>query len=96
MFFVYSLIGTGEILVLITPLLETKINSKFRQNLHLLLALLAAVAVLSYSFISDLQYGVDPLRIGYYYLVLSFLLTFLSSILRFMIRRTEKPFMITT
>lgn len=90
-FTVYSLIGIGEILLLLTPALENKINSQFRQNLHLLLASLAAVAVLSYGFISDLRYGVDPLRIGYYYLVLSFLLAALASIMRFITRRSEKP-----
>lgn len=88
-FAVYSSIGIGEILLLLTPVFENKINSQFRQNLHLLLASLAAIAVLSYGFISDFRYGVDPLRIGYYYLVLSFLLIFLSSILRFMTTRRK-------
>jgi len=89
---VYSLIGIGEILLLLTPVLENRINSQFRQNLHLLLVFLASIAILSYGLISDLRFGVDPLRVGYYYLVLSFLLMFVSSTLRFMLRRMERPF----
>lgn len=88
---VYSLIGIGEILLLLTPLFENNINSPFRQNLHLLLASLAAVAVLCYGFVSDLRYGVDPLMFGYYGLVLSFLLVALASTVRFATKQKEKP-----
>jgi hypothetical protein len=88
---IYSLIGVGEILLLITPLLETRINSEFRQKSHLCLTFLSAVAILCYGLISDFRIGVDPLRIGYYDLTSAFLLLFLSSLLRFMSMRNEKP-----
>jgi hypothetical protein len=88
---VYSLIGTGEFLLLITPLLETKINSEFRQKTHLFLAFLSAVAILCYGLISDFRIGVDPLKIGYYYLTLAFLLAVLSSIFRYNTMRSQRP-----
>jgi hypothetical protein len=93
---VYSLIGVGEMLMLLTPVLENKINSPFRQNLHLLLACLAAASVLSYSLFSDLRYGVDPLLIGYYFLVAAFVLAALASILRYHIRHYERPFKLSS
>ena len=86
----YSLIGIGEILLLLTPIFENKLNSPFRQNLHLLLAGLAAAAILFYGFNPDLRYGVDPLRAGYYFLALSFLLLATASTLRFISKRNEK------
>ena len=82
LFAIYSFIGIGEIVLLLTPLLENKINSRFRQDLHLILVLLGIAAILSYGFTSNFRLGIDPLSIGYYDLVLSFLLIFLSSILR--------------
>lgn len=88
---VYSLIGIGEILLLITPLLETKINTEFRKKSHLSLAFLSAVAILCYGLISDFRIGVDPLEIGYYYLTLAFLLAVLASMFRYNAMRSAKP-----
>jgi hypothetical protein len=88
---VYSLIGVGEILLLLTPIFENKINSQLRKKMHLLLAFLAVVAVFCYGLISDLRYGVDPLMTGYYGLVLSFLLVAMASIMRLSPRRIVKP-----
>ena len=90
-FAVYSLIGLGQILLLITPVLQNKLNSQFRQKFYSVLAFLATVATLSYGLISDFRLGVDPLRIGYYGLAASFLLASLSSILRYFIGQTEEP-----
>ena len=85
---VYSFVGMGEILLLLTPVFENKINSQLRQNLHLLLVIFAAVSVLCYGFISDLRYGVEPLMIGYYGLALSLLLAVIASVAR--LRLTTK------
>jgi len=89
-FAVYSLIGLGEILLLISPVLQNKLNSQSRQNLYSLLAFFATAAILSYGFISNFRLGVDPLRIGYYGLAASFLLVSLSSVLRYFIGQTEE------
>lgn len=88
---VYSLIGIGEILLLVTPLLEAKINSEFRQKFHLVLVVLSVVAILCYGLISDLRIGFDPLKIGYYFLTLSLLLAAASSILRYLNKHKEGP-----
>jgi hypothetical protein len=48
----YMLLGLGEILILLTPFVEKKISSSFRQKLHLSLTV-TAVAAISY-------YGLDP------------------------------------
>ena len=93
-FAVYSLIGMGEILLLLTPVLENQINSRFRQILHLLLTLPAAVAILAYGLISDVRLGIDPLRIGYYCFALSLLLAAVSSVLRYRNRRVEESFLL--
>jgi len=89
----FSLIGMGEILLLVTPFFENKINSAFRQIWHLMLACLAFFATLSYSLVEDFRLGVDPMMRGYYVFVLSLVLIVVSSDLRFMIGRNERPSM---
>lgn len=83
----FSLIGMGEVLLLVTPFFENKINSPFRQRWHLVLACLALFATLSYSFVEDFRLGIDPLMRGYYVFVLSLVLITASSGLRFMTGR---------
>ena len=80
----FSLIGMGEVLLLLTPFFENRINSPFRQRVHLVLACLAVLGTLSYSLVEDFRLGFDPLLGGYYYFVLALLLIAASSGLRFM------------
>jgi hypothetical protein len=86
----YTLLGLGEILILLTPFLEKKISSPFRRKLHLSLASCAAVAILYYGLDSNVRTGVDPLRNGYYVLTSAFLLVTLAALLRLMTARRQE------
>ena len=85
----FSLIGMGEVLLLLTPFFENRINSPFRQRMHLGLVCLAMLGTLSYGLVEDFRLGFDPLMIGYYYFVWALLLIAASSALRFMTGRGE-------
>lgn len=87
----FSLIGMGEVLLLVTPFLENKINSPFRQRWHLVLACLALLATLAYSFVEDFRLGFDPMMRGYYVFVLSLVLITASAGLRFMTGHNNNP-----
>jgi hypothetical protein len=86
----YTLLGLGEILILLTPFMEKKISSPFRQKLHSSLAVAAVLAILYYGLDPNICTGVDPLRNGYYAMASAFLLVALASLLRFIkARRSE-------
>jgi hypothetical protein len=85
----YMLLGLGEILILLTPFVEKKISSPFRQKLHLSLAVTAIVAILYYGLDANVRTGVDPLENGYYWMAFAFLLVALASLLRFIKARKQ-------
>lgn len=69
---IYSLLGLGQLLVVLAPLWPVRIKRPARRKLHFWMALLGALSVIAYGLFPDIRMGVD-LLIGYYWWALSFL-----------------------
>jgi hypothetical protein len=82
LFTLYLFIGLGEILLFLAPFLVKKINTLFLRRSHLAVTFISTTAILLYRVLPNVRFGIDPLRIGYYVLVSSFLLALLASLLR--------------
>ena len=80
-FVFYSFIGIGEIMVFLGPFFEGRITQKGSRYIFLL-SFMSVLSVLSYALFPTLRFGVDNLMVGYYGLALSFLLIFISAIIR--------------
>ena len=70
---IYSILGLGQLLIVLAPLWPVRIKKLARRKLLFWLVLLATLSVIAYGLFPDIRMGVDLLN-GYYWWVLSFLL----------------------
>jgi len=70
---IYSVLGLGQLLIVLAPLWPARIKKPSRRKLHFWLTLLSALSVIAYGLFPDIRMGVDLLG-GYHWWALSFLL----------------------
>jgi len=63
--FVYSMIGIGQLLVVLAPLWPVRIKKPFRKKLHFWILLFSTLSVIAYGLFPDIRQGVGLLS-GYY------------------------------
>jgi hypothetical protein len=70
---IYTVLGLGQLLIVLAPLWPARIKRPARQKLHFWIVLLSALSVIAYGLFPNIRMGVDLLN-GYYVWALSFLL----------------------